>query len=282
MTNAPTHLAKGDYLLGAAEIERARLGTQHALWRPTVLADWDRAGFAPGMHLLDVGAGPGHATRDLLDRVGHSGSVTAVERATESIGELGARFGDDARCRIVDLDLTQHEIPLRHCGGGTAGYDGAWCRWVAMFLEDVDGLVGRIARALRPGGVAVFHEYLEYRTYRVMPEVPEVREFVEHAIAGLRRCGGDANAATRVLASLDRHGLELVAQQAHPVTARPDDPWWQWPAGFIRVFVPRQVELGLATREWGDRTLAALAAAERSPDSVIVAPLNMVLIARKR
>ncbi len=279
MTAASTHLARGDYLLGAAEIERARLGTQHDLWRPTVLSDWDRAGFAVGMHLLDVGAGPGHATRDLLERVGPGGTVTAVERAPESITELRARFGSDARCRVINLDLTCDDIPLPPTG---IGYDGAWCRWVAMFLSDVDGLVGRIARSLKPGGIAVFHEYLEYRTYRVMPEVPDVREFVEHAIAGLAQCGGDPNAATRVLAALDRHGLELVAQQAHPVTARPNEVWWQWPAGFIRVFVPRQVELGLATPEWAERTLAALARAEHSPESVIVGPLNMVLIARKR
>ncbi|MGH8442569.1 MAG: SAM-dependent methyltransferase, partial [Nevskiaceae bacterium] len=61
--------AERDYVLGTHDEEIARLGLQHELWRPRMLAGWDRAGFKEGMRIVDVGAGPGYATVDLAARV---------------------------------------------------------------------------------------------------------------------------------------------------------------------------------------------------------------------
>src|SRR3954463_9710581 len=48
-----------DYVLGTHDEEIERLGLQHRVWRPRVLAGWQRAGFTSGMTIADVGCGPG-------------------------------------------------------------------------------------------------------------------------------------------------------------------------------------------------------------------------------
>ena len=48
-----------EYLLGTHDEEIERLGLQHRVWRPNVLACWRRAGIKAGSRVLEVGAGPG-------------------------------------------------------------------------------------------------------------------------------------------------------------------------------------------------------------------------------
>ena len=51
-------MSDSDYVLGTEEEEIARLGLQHRVWRARMLDGWARAGLAPGMNVIDVGAGP--------------------------------------------------------------------------------------------------------------------------------------------------------------------------------------------------------------------------------
>ena len=269
-------LAQGQYLLGEAEIERERLGRQHELWRAQVLEGWARAGFAAGMRVIDVGAGPGHATADLASLVGPAGSVTAVERSSESIDDLRRRFAGSATpIRVEQVDLMTDAIPV------DAGlHDASWCRWVAMFVPDIDCLVARIAAALKPGGVAVFHEYANYRTYGLLPHSAEVEEFVTRAVRGLEACGGTVNAAGPVVTALARHGFTIEHLRLLPTIARPHEPFWQWPSGFIRIFAPRLVSLGLWDDASVSKLLATIDLAEQDGTSAFIGPLNCEIIAR--
>lgn len=163
--SAPTSPALGsierDYVLGTNDEEIARLGLQHRVWRPTVLDCWRRAGIGPGARVLDVGAGPGYASLDLAELVGPSGHVAAVERS-ERFLEAGRAAAQARALRQLEfhaLDLMSDPLPL-------SGADAAWCRWVASFVPSPATLVGKLAEALRPGGVAVFHEYVDYSTDR--------------------------------------------------------------------------------------------------------------------
>lgn len=228
------------------------------------------------MRVLDVGAGPGHATADLASLVGPAGSVTAVERSSESIDDLRRGFaGSTTPIHIAQVDLMTDAIPV------DAGlHDASWCRWVAMFVPDIDCLIARIAAALKPGGVAVFHEYANYRTYGLLPHSPEVAEFVSRAVRGLEACGGTVNAAGPVLDALKRHGFVIEHLRLLPVIARPHDPFWHWPSGFIRVFAPRLVALGLWDEASVSQLLATIGAAEQDGTSAFIGPLNCEIIAR--
>jgi len=62
--------------------------------------------------------------------------------------------------------------------------------------------------------------------------------------------------------------------------ARPHEPLWQWPAGFIRTYVPRLVELGQVDNAFAANVLAELARAEQDPQSIMLTPTVLEIIAR--
>ena len=161
-----------DYVLGTHDAELARLALQHRVWRPAVADCWQRVGITHGWRVLDVGAGPGYATADLAEIVGPTGSVLAIERS--------ARFLEAARERCRSRGLTNIEFrqaDLMEVSLGQVGLDVSWCRWVACFVSSPAKLIDNIAGALRPGGLAIFHEYSDYETFRFMPIRPALEKF---------------------------------------------------------------------------------------------------------
>ena len=67
---ALTAVTDREYVLGTDDEEIVRLGLQHLVWRPWMLAAWRRAGVTRGTRVLDISAGQGIATADLADASG--------------------------------------------------------------------------------------------------------------------------------------------------------------------------------------------------------------------
>jgi SAM-dependent methyltransferase len=271
---------RGDYVLGSHDAEIERLGFQHGQWRELVHDAWRRAGIRAGPWVVDVGAGPGFATQDLAAVVGAQGGVTAVERSQRYLEHLRAR----AARGTAPVAVHEHDLmlaPIPPAGSADGLHDAAWCRWVAMFVPSVPTLVERIAASLRPGGVAVFHEYAHYRTYGAQPPRQGITDFVEAAIASFRDSGGDPDAAGPVLRALRTGGFTV--REVRPIVraARPGQPLWDWPAGFIRTYVPRLRELGRVDDAWCERVLGELAAATADPQSVLLTPMVLEVIATR-
>src|SRR5690242_1834723 len=91
--------------------------------------------------VLEIGAGTGQATADLLDR---GARVVAAEPGANLAATLRERFPTD-RLRVVEADIERAELPA-------GPYDLAF---VASALHWVDTAVAlpRVAAALRPAGV---------------------------------------------------------------------------------------------------------------------------------
>jgi SAM-dependent methyltransferase len=270
-----------DYVLGTHDAEITRLGFQHSVWRDEVHQAWRTAGIGPGASVLDVGAGPGFASLDLAELVGSGGRVVAVERSRRFLDLLTAEAAARGLANITatELDLMVDPLPLPH---PATGYDAAWCRWVACFVPDPALLVRKIAGALRPGGRAVFHEYSDYGTYGLLPRDPAVAGFVEAVFESWRMLGGEPNIARVLPHTLAEHGLALEHVRPIARAARPTDRLWNWPAGFARTNVPRLVELGIRSAEWGREVLDAIESAERDAAAVFITPTVLEIVAVKR
>ncbi len=265
-----------DYFLGTHDEELERLGLQHRVWRPAVLDCWQRAGIRAGSRVLDIGAGPGFAAADLAEIVGPTGEVVAVERSARFVtagrGML-AKHGF-ANARYHELDLMTDPLP----GGG---YDATWCRWVACFVSSPALLMDKIAAALRPGGVAIFHEYLLYRTFSFAPPLPRQREFAEQVMKGWRAAGGEPDIAQPVTKLLEERGFRMREMIPRIYSLRPPDAMWQWPASFIRIHLEQQTELGAIEASWAEAVRREFADATSDPASLLVTPLVLQIIAEK-
>jgi SAM-dependent methyltransferase len=261
---------KGDYVLGTEADEIERLGLQHRIWRDRMLDAWARAGIGAGQTVIDVGAGPGWASADLSEIVGPDGRIVALERSESFLVALRARAPANVEVRAQDVA----EQPF---GEGLA--DAAWCRWVLSFVAVPARTVSHIAAALKPGGVAVFHEYADYRAWQMMPPDPELDRFRNLVIQSWRDAGGEPDVALSLPRWLDDAGLELLAIRPLIDIVGRDDPVWQWPAAFMATGAARLAALGYVSAEEAQSMASAL---DRAPAHArMITPLVAEVIARK-
>jgi SAM-dependent methyltransferase len=265
----------GDYVLGTGDVELERLGLQHRVWRPYVLEAWRRAGITVGSRVLDVGAGPGYATVDLAEIVGAGGEVVAVERS-----ERFARHARDLcasrglrHVRVLQQDLMTEPLPR-------LGFDFAWCRWVACFVDSPARLVQRVVGALRGGGRVLFHEYAAYDTWRLAPRGPGLERFVEEVMASWRATGGEPDVGRALPALLEDAGFRLVDVRPLVFMVGPGNYIWRWPAAFVHSGLERLQELGRIDRSFAEALLSELADAEKHPGSLMLTPLVLEITAQ--
>ena len=269
-------MAERDYLLGTHDEEVERLGLQHRVWRPRVLDAWRRAGITTGMRIVDAGAGPGWATLDLAEIVGPDGRVHALERSQHFLRALkeAADLRELGNIEAHELDLTTDALPVENA-------DAVWVRWVLTFLADPAPVVKKLADTLKPGGVAVIHEYLDYRTWSLAPASPEVEAFKEVVIKGWRESGGEPDVGRALPVLLSKAGLRV--RELRPIidVITPRNYVWRWPASFLHTYLDRLVADGKADADWAEKVRVAFARAEADPDTVMVTPLVLEVIAEK-
>jgi hypothetical protein len=56
---------------------------------------------------------------------------------------------------------------------------------------------------------------------------------------------------------------------------------WQWPATFIEIYLPRLIEMGRIDQRFADALRADLSRAEASPNSLMITPMVLEIIAEK-
>jgi SAM-dependent methyltransferase len=268
-------MAERDYVLGTHEAELERLGLQHRLWRSRVLDAWRRARLGPGQTVLDVGAGPGYAAIDLAEIVGRRGRVIALERSRRFLDALVTRAAARglAQLEAVELDVVTGDF-------GALAADAAWCRWVLCFVSEPRTVVRRIRAALKPGGVAVFHEYLDYRAWALSPPCAPHARFVEQVIASWRAEGGEPDVGRFLAGYLVEAGFRIESARVHTEFVEPADPFWGWPIAYVEVGSARFVELGLMTAAEARELVAAIRAAEARPETRMLTPPVLEMIAR--
>jgi len=267
----------GDYILGTGEQELIRLRLQHRIWLPYVRRCWRDAGIGEGNRVLDVGAGPGDAAVDLAELVGSTGAVTAVERSRNFVQALKQNISTRSipNIEVYEIDLMTDELP-------GSSYDFSWCRWVAMFVPDPALLVRKLARVLRRGGVAIFHEYAQYTTWRLCPRSARQEEFTRLVTESWRATGAEPDIALALPSLLMANGFEVRKVTPRVFCVGPTDPIWEWLATFIDSGLMRLRELGLVGDHFARELKHELAERKRQSGSLMISPLLLEILAEKR
>jgi SAM-dependent methyltransferase len=265
-----------DYVLGTNNKESKRLGLQHNVWKPYVLECWQRAGITTGHKVADIGAGPGFATIDLAEMVGETGEIYSIERSsnfTKSIMELSS-VRNLKNIKIFELDLIKDDLP-------EINVDFTWCRWVACFVSDPQKLVQKIGNMLNKGGVSIFFEYGDYSTWRFAPQNIAVKSFVKEVMKSWRNTGGEPDIALILPTFLINSGFRIRSIKPHIFCVRPNEFIWQWPSSFIENNLDRLLESGKVTIEWTMNVRDELKNAEKNPNTYMITPMVLEIVAEK-
>lgn len=268
-----------EYVLGTGGDESARLGLQHRLWSAAAHALWEKAGIQPGMTVIDLGCGPGHASVDLAQIVGATGRVIAVDESAPFLKQLSdevlARKMHNVERVLGDIQTLEAILPR-----STHMIDAAYARWVFCFLAKPQDAIAGLARELRPGGVLMIQDYFNYELGMTLaPRDEAFRKVVSAIGASWRDRGGDPDIMGRLPSMLREHGFRVAHLDVHQRLARPGSPLWHWPDSFFRNFIPKLAQQGFITPADQAAFEQSWAAASNNPDSFILTPPVFDLIA---
>jgi SAM-dependent methyltransferase len=249
-------MTEREYVLGTGQDELARLALQNRLWSDTAVDAWRRAGLRLGQRVLDVGCGPGYASFDLAHLVTPSGAVVGIDESRTFVDDAN----EMARARRVEhFEARTGDVQrLGETLGDDETFDFAYARWVLCFVPDPGAVVAGIARALRPGGRLVVHDYFNYGSMTMAPRRRSHDLAVEATIRSWRGHGGDPDVGQRLPALFAEHGLQLDDVRAHVRVARGSDSMFAWPDTWWRTFGPKLVEMGELRQQDCDELLADL------------------------
>ena len=208
----------------------------------------------PGMHLLDVGCGPGTITMDLADLVGPEGRVTALERTEDALDlsraealRRGTHNVDFVVGNVQDLDIPDDTFDVVHA------------HQVVQHVDDPVQALREMRRVCRPGGVVAVRES-DYAAFAWHPQVSELDHWlrVYHEVA--RSNHAEPDAGRRLLSWARSAGFTDVTAGSSTwcYATAADRAWWGglWADRMLESDLARQaVERGFAT----DRDLAEIA-----------------------
>jgi demethylmenaquinone methyltransferase/2-methoxy-6-polyprenyl-1,4-benzoquinol methylase len=166
---------------------------QDRRWRRAMVAT---LGVPPSARVLDVAAGTGLVTREIVRRYGCR--VVAVDQSEEMLRRVRDKQGHD-RIMAGSVEVVQAEaerLPF-----GDAEFDALTVGYLFRYVEDTAATIGELARVVRPGGTIASLEFhvpprpllrrlWSFYTKRGLPAVgrlasrewAEVGRFLSHSI----------------------------------------------------------------------------------------------------
>jgi SAM-dependent methyltransferase len=238
----PSDMTNPAYVLGHSDRELSRLRVQARLLEPATRQIFREAGIGAGMRVLDIGSGAGDVAFLTAELVGASGEVigtdvaaAAVAAATRSAEERGFarvsfREGDPAAMKF--------DRP----------FDAVVGRYVLLFQADPAGLVRKVSRHVRPGGLIIFHEP-DWVDARSIPPAPTYERCCGWIRETFRLAGTDSNMAGKLFTTFIRAGLAApqMRMQTFIGGGAATADYLQALADLIETLVPSMEQLGVAT-----------------------------------
>src|SRR4051812_21112372 len=214
-----TILPAGYALDPAWHAERERLDSLTSLYDPRTLQLCERLGLAAGWQCLDAGAGTGSVAAALSERVGPTGSVTALDSDTRFLAPLEAE-----RLKVVEADLAGGSLPAGR-------FDLVHARLVLEHLPERDRVLAALAAAVRPGGWLLIEDF-DWSTAMVVDPPSDVHERVARACLTLFSAHAyDPYFGRRLPRALAAAGLVEAGTHAESVQVRADRergvPQWE-------------------------------------------------------
>jgi SAM-dependent methyltransferase len=274
---------RDEYVLGTDAAETERLGLQHRLWSASAHALWEQAGIQPGLTVLDLGCGPGHATLDLAQIVGPKGHVIGVDESATFLKQLADQATARRLTNISRVLGDVQDLPAA-LPGEVATVDVAYARWVFCFLKKPEDVVKGLAKLVKPGGKVAVQDYFNYEYAFTLAPRSLAFEIVISAIGkSWRDAGGNPDIMGNLPGLFVKHGFRVETLSVSQRIARPGHPLWFWPQSFWDSYLPRLVSNGfLSSSQRSDFETVWQEASKNSAAFCVVPPVFDLIAVREK
>lgn len=151
----------------------------------------------PGMHLLDLGCGPGSITIELATHVAHVDGVDASPQAIAAAARAAGSV-DNVQFHVADV----HALPF-----DAASFDVVFAHQVLQHLGDPVSALREARRVLKPGGIVAVRD-ADYGTMVHAPHDARLDRWLDLYRRLARRNGAEADAGRRLLGWVQAAGFE--------------------------------------------------------------------------
>ena len=198
------------------------------------------AGLGPGMRVVDIGCGSGDVALLAGAMVGEAGEVVGIDHNPGPLALARERALDLGMTNVSfsegDFDTLSHELNR---------FDAAIGRRVLMYQQDAVAALKSLAKAVRPGGLVVFHEHDSAMVPVSLVPMPLHHEVQNWLREMLQQEGANLHMGFDLEAALTGAGLAVEEVRAEAILQTPSIRYDI--AGIIRAVLPRIVRHGIAS-----------------------------------
>lgn len=176
--------SRQEYALGHSEQELDRLIEQSWFFGDISEQFLRLAGLDEGMHVVDVGCGPGDVSFLAARFVGPTGSVIGVDRSEDAVRLAEQRAGaaglKNVSFMVADISELELDEPV----------DALIGRLVLMYFPDPSPVVRHLAGLVKPGGIVAFEDF-DVNAPKSVPPVALFDLTIERIRQAFVRAGAD-------------------------------------------------------------------------------------------
>ncbi len=277
-----TNTTMSEYLLGINQKELERLQFQHKVWAEVTNDFWDRINIQKGWKCLDAGAGPGFASKNLLERVGEEGEVTLVEPSAMYLKYFDGQMKEKASANSNRTPNNYHllngtvetvDLPENH-------YDFIFVRWVIAFVDEPEIFLQRLLKALKPKGIIAIQDYY-YEGLSLYPRGGAFEGVADAVRQYYYSVGGNPYVTGEIPAWFRKHDIDLID---YTPTARSGDnnsDLILWAETFLIPHLQIMADRGIVSQVECDAMIADWWMHRKNPDARFFAPILVSVGGRK-
>ncbi len=266
-----------DYVLGNDQEELARLKLQHDLWKPDLIQLWQKSNLKLAQNLLDLGCGPGFTSLDLLDYIAGPCRLTSVDLSEGFLNHLRSQ-----KTKIkAHQKIETHQSLIEELDLNPKNFDGAFCRWLMIFVHNPEKALQKIHSHLKPKAQFVLQEYVSYDSMDLVPNFKHMRPVVEAIFKSWLDQGGDPNRGKMLPTWLEKAGFKIKLIEPIAKFARSHEPLWAWPESFYKSFLPRLEKNNYLTSQQVNDFFKEWDESKKIPGAYFIAPTVINIIAER-
>lgn len=265
-----------EYILGTDHLELYRLGYQHQVWSSEAREGWNRGRFTSGMHLLDLGSGPGFCTMELASLAGRQGSVTAVD--------LSVKYLDFLNRQNHEFQYNIHTVAsdFKKLLFDEDQFDGVYSRWALAWFDGVEQVVAKVAKSMKSGARWVSQEYYDWSVFQTEPRLPQLAHGIAMALKSFEDSPGNIHIGRKLSGIFSAHDFEIISLRPLSKIAVNGDHIWHWPIDFLKIYLPKVMEYGLLTESELQGVMNDITHLESIPNSTILCPMMLEIVVEKK